>query len=146
MNLQQFGEYYCAYVQKCALNLAQAEAQVPQLLLTPHQASHGHQQQQQQQQHCQDSQPCSGSTEEQQQQQQHQQQWACGGSSHPLLELRQLTLQHVRLIMSLSMLHQGDLLQRIRASQWLTPQVAGDSSTLQVADNGEQVRQAQATA
>lgn len=123
MNLQQFGEYYCAHVQKCALNLAQAEAQVP---LLPYQTSNGHQ----------DMQPSSGSTDEQ------QQQWGCGRSFHPLLELQQLTLQHVRLIMSLSMLHRGDLLQRIRASQWLSPQVPGVGSTLQVADNGEQVRDA----
>jgi hypothetical protein len=61
--------------------------------------------------------------------QQQQQQQGCG-ADHSTLALRALMLRQAQLIMSLVMLHQGDLLHRVRVCNF---------STLELTGGGDQV-------
>lgn len=145
MTLEQFAEYHASYVRDLALHLALAEQQAPQFESTPAVAALLNTQQQpapaqgpgpgHRESQAAGSGGSLNSSRDLMQQQQRpltqdpQLQQVCGGD-HSLLALRALNLRHARVIMSLVMLHQGDLLNRLRVCNF---------STLELTDGGDQV-------
>jgi hypothetical protein len=143
MTLEQFAEYHASYVRDLALHLALAEQQAPPFECTPAVAALPHNQKQPAPapglgpDHREGQGAGSGGSlnssrgllQQQRRPQDLQQQQGCGGD-HSLLALRALNLRHAGVIMSLVMLHQGDLLHRVRVCNF---------STLELTGGGDQV-------